>query len=101
MLLLLAGSVWAMPEQPIRLALWRGGEMIGGEEFLTADESIIDYLATLPRPTQGLKALKYDCTGKIRSIEPVVNVIGGQSMTGSVQVQMVYALHDCKPVSGR
>lgn len=89
----------AMVAQKTRVAVWRRGETIGGEEFLAANEEIVDYLATLPRPTEGLKAFKYDCQVKSRLIRPSVQNFGvGGTNQGWVYVRMVYELRDCVQV---
>lgn len=85
-----------MTAEPTRVVLFRRGEAIGGEEFLVANEAIVDYLATLPRPTEILKSIKYTCQVKSRLIRPSVVATGGSTLNnGYVYVRMVYALSDC------
>lgn len=82
-----------------RVALWRRGESIAGEEFIAANEGIIDYLATLPRPSGALEAYKYNCQVKSRLIRPSLRGISGSGTSGMqsgyVEVRMVYELRDC------
>lgn len=92
----LAAEAHAMTAEPTRVVLYRRGEAIGGEEFLAANEAIVDYLATLPRPTEVLKAYKYTCLVKSRLIRPsVIQMSGGTTNNGYVPVRMVYELKDC------
>jgi hypothetical protein len=102
-LVLLSISVdsFAMLAEPTRLAVWRKGESIAGEEFIAMNESIVDYLATLKRPADASKAIKYDCQGKSRLIRPSVFRIGsglGGNETEWVYVRAVYELKDCVEV---
>ena len=100
-LLTFAADGFAMVAQPTRLVMWRRVETIGGEEFVAANEAIVDYLGTLTRPTEPGKGLRYDCLAKTRTIQPSVYVFGGSNPNpgqGSVFVTMVYELHDCTPV---
>ena len=89
-------DVVAMVAEPTRVVVWRKGESIAGEEFVAANEAIVDYIATLRRPTDPLKGIRYNCVAKVRTIRPTVQRIGG---TGSenewVYVQTVYELRDC------
>jgi len=86
----------AMEAQPTRLSVWTHSEAIGGEEFLAANEGIVDYLATLRRPTKPLQRILYDCMAKSRAIAPtVVNINGTNPNTAYVQVRMVYELSGC------
>jgi hypothetical protein len=44
---LCGATVRAMDAESIRLVTWHHGETIEGEEFIAANEAIVDYLATL------------------------------------------------------
>ena len=92
----LCGELFAMPAESVRMSVWRKGESIGGEEFIAANEAIVDYLATLERPTGVFETIKYRCQVKSRAIRP--SVMGGNSGTGLNQyvwVRTVYELKDC------
>jgi hypothetical protein len=99
-LILLAGLVngaIAMEAQTAKLVVWRRGESIAGEEFVAASEAVVDYLATLERPTENFKVIKYSCQIKQRAIAPSFQTTGeANTVTSSVVVRMVYELRDCK-----
>lgn len=93
---LLSIDALALEFEPTRVTVWRRGESIGGEEFLVANEAIEDYIATLKRPTEVLKGIRYQCLAKGRLIQPYVRQSTGSGTgTSWVYVQMVYALKDC------
>lgn len=97
-LALLASQGFAVVAERIKVNLWQRGESIAGEEFLTANESIEDYLATLPRPSEPLKAASYMCMVKSRAISPSVMHFGsGGNQNEFVVVRMVYDMRDCQP----
>ena len=91
------GVASAMAYESARLSVYRRGEALFGDEFLALNEQIVDYLATLRRPTGPLERIVYDCNVKSRSIEPSVIRIGGTDPGGSsyVPVTMVYDIKDC------
>ncbi len=92
----MSGELFAMPSESVRVAVWRKGESIGGEEFIAANEAIVDYLATLERPTGMFETIKYRCQVKSRSIRPTVyGNVGTTSVNEYVWVRMVYDLKDC------
>ena len=86
-----------MTAELTRVVTWRRGESIAGEEFIAANEGIVDYLATLEHPTEILKSIRYQCMVKSRLIRPSVVQTGSGSSTTSawVEVRMVYELRDC------
>lgn len=99
-LLAAAAVLWTtvslgMESQTVSLSVWKKGETVLGEEFVAMNEEIVDYLATLKRPTEGLKPFKYSCSAKIRSIRPSTQLFtsGNQDW---VIVRALYALKDCK-----
>jgi hypothetical protein len=92
----MAGNVFAMESESLRVAVWRKGESIYGEEFVAANEAVVDYLSTLKRPTGMFDVIKYRCNVKSRTIRP--SVTGGTTGTGITQyvwVRTVYDLKDC------
>lgn len=93
-------SASAMEFTQVRLSTWSKGETIFGEDFIAANESVVDYLATLPRPTEsGFKSLKFNCQAKIRYIRPDLHTIGtNPPVNGSVDIRTVYELKDCTPI---
>lgn len=97
-LLLTAIEVFAMSAESTRVLLWRKGESVAGEEFIAMNEEIVDYLATLPRPTEALKVFRYDCQVKSRLIRPSLRGYGPDHPQGWVEVRAVYALHGCKKI---
>ncbi len=91
-------DLFAMTSEPTRLNLYRRGETIAGEEFLSFDEAIVDYIATLKRPTDLYAVIKYNCTAKSRLIRPSVvpyNSSSTNSQNQWVEVRVVYELKDC------
>ncbi len=96
--LCLGTASFGMEAQTTKLVIWRGGEDIAGEEFIAANETIVDYLATLRHPTQGFQHADYHCSVKSRRIYPSV-LPYNSSQTGTQQqyttVNMVYELKDC------
>jgi len=98
LLLGMAGNVLAMEAQSLRVAVWRKGEAIYGEEFVAANEAVVDYIATLKRPTGMFDVIKYRCNVKSRAIRPTLT--GGTTGTGLTQyvwVRTVYDMKDCVP----
>ena len=91
--LLVSLELAAMEAETVKMAVWRRGESIGGEEFIAANESIVDYLATLNRPTGTWDVIKYSCQAKYRTIRPTVWGTGNTNYD-YVTVRMVYALSD-------
>lgn len=87
-----------MAFEPVKIILWRRGETLLGEEFLAANEGVVDYLATLKRPTEGLKGIRYECQVKGRAIQPTVQSSGGTTggtTWSSVWLAMIYEIKDC------
>lgn len=95
MLICLSSS--AMDFASKKVVVWKRGEGMGGEEFVAATEEVVDYLATLERPTEILKSIVYSCQVKSRLIAPSLNLSGSQSVSinGHVYINTVYALKDC------
>jgi len=98
LLAILGGDIVAMESEPVKLTLWRRIETIGGEEFLAANEGVIDYIATLPRPTQPMTGLRYNCAAKMRYIRPTVRQFSATGASQWVDVRMVYELKDCTEI---
>lgn len=95
--MILAVELMGMEAKPMRLSVWRKGESIGGEEFVAANEAIVDYLGTLRRPTGIFETIRYQCQVKMRAIRP--SVMGNNppaSTTTYVWVNTVYEIKDCK-----
>ena len=94
--LLGAVELFGMESQTFRLNTYRRGETILGEEFLAANEQVVDYLATLRHPSGPLEVVKFNCVGKTRLIEPSVRHLGSPSSNSDyVEARMVYDIHDC------
>ena len=91
----------AMEFTSIRLSLWSKGETVAGEEFIAATESVVDYLATLPRPTGvSLKSFKYGCQAKTRYIRPDLHSIGSNPpVNGWIEIRTIYDLKDCTAIN--
>ncbi len=86
-----------MEAESVRMSTWRRGESIGGEEFVAANEAVVDYLATLRHPTGLFETIRYRCNVKSRTIRPTV--MGGNlssSPSTYVWVRTVYDIKDCK-----
>jgi len=97
----LSAELFAMTSEPTRLVLFRRGETIAGEEFLAFDEGIVDYIATLKRPTDLYSNIKYNCTSKSRLIRPSVVPYNSSSTNVQnqwVEVRVVYELKDCTQI---
>ena len=89
-------EIFAMSAVPTRVYLWKKGETIGAEDFIAANEQIVDYLATLKRPTEPFKGIKYTCLVKSRAIQPTVQRYSGTNNEQEwVTVRMVYEMKDC------
>ena len=96
--LVTSGSAAAMDFRAGRLAMYSKSEAIAGEEFLAANEEIVDYLATLTRGPRGGNPKMFRCQIKDREIEPTVLTLSGPQTYGSyVPVRMVYEIRDCQP----
>jgi hypothetical protein len=96
---LCGATVRAMDAESIRLVTWHHGETIEGEEFIAANEAIVDYLATLQHPTDLLKGIAYQCQAKSRVIYPSVQNLTGSQSNADVEVRMVYELSQCTAAS--
>ena len=95
--ILLSTAGFAMDYESIRLTVWRKGEGIAGEEFVAANEGVLDYLSTLKHPTDPYKSIHYQCSAKGQSIRPsVMGTPIGSSSNLYVWVRTVYDLKDCK-----
>jgi len=88
----------ALVAEPTRLSLWKRGETIAGEEFVAATEEIVDYIATLRRPTEAMKTIRYGCLAKARLIRPSLRNTGTTSSQGYVEVRAVYQLKECAEI---
>lgn len=95
--LFLAADALAMTAEPVKLAVWKRGETIVGDDFVAANEAVVDYIATLRRPTELLKAIKYNCMAKARVVAPDVYPAAQTSggLHQRVQIVTVYELRDC------
>ncbi len=93
----MSGDLFAMSAEAMRVSVWRKGESIGGEEFIAANEAVVDYLATLERPTGMFETIKYRCQVKSRTIRPTVmgNTSTGTGLNQYVWIRTVYELKDC------
>ncbi len=92
----MSGELFAMPAESLRVSVWRRGESIYGEEFVAANEAVVDYLAGLEHPTGIFETIRYRCQVKSRAIRP--SVTGGTAGAGStsyVWVRTVYDIKDC------
>ena len=98
LLLGIALDAAAMVAEPTRLAVWRKGETIGGEEFVAVTEAVVDYIGTLRRPTEIFKAIRYDCVAKSRLIRPSVRPTAQGTTQQTIEVRAVYELRDCTEV---
>ncbi len=93
---LAAGTASALDFAAVRLAVYDRGESMYGDEFLAANEGVIDYIATLRRPTDRWDRIIYNCSVKERSIEPyVVQTNGTDPFTAYVPITTVYDIKDC------
>jgi len=101
-LLHIASLAIAMEVRDVRLVLWKKGEAIGGDDFVAANESVVDYLATLERPTDPsfMKVIKYNCKAKYRIARPSLTLqqASATSITGYVSIVSVYELNDCTKI---
>lgn len=92
---LFSWEVIAMTAVPTRIVAWNKEETIAGEEFIAANESVVDYLATLQHPAGVTKPIRYDCMVKSRLIQPSLQAFGTTNLNGWVEVRMVYEVRDC------
>lgn len=95
-------DAFSMEAETLRLNVYRRGETILGEEFVAANEQIVDYLAALDRPTGTMEMFRYNCTVKSRRIRPSfyqINSTATDRVEGWVEVRMVYEIKNCARVS--
>lgn len=85
----------AMDSEKIRVAVWKKGESIAGEDFIAGTEAVVDYLATLKRPTDPLKAIRYNCMVKGRRVRPSVQSTQFNSARSWAEVITIYEIKDC------
>ena len=86
----------AIAPETVRLSVWKRGETISGLEFVAASEAVSDYLDTLKRPTDPLKAIRYNCQVKGRYTRPEVTQFGSTSTTTQyANIIMLYDIKDC------
>ena len=97
LLLGMGAELQAMEAESLRLSVWRKGEGIYGEEFVAANEAVVDYLAKLDRPTGVFETYRYRCLVKSRAIRPVLTggTVGGTGVTQYVWIRTVYDIKDC------
>ena len=90
-------SAMAMDYKEAKVFLFKNGESIYGEEFIAQTEDVVDYLATLERPTGVFKSYKYVCQVKSRTIAPRAWVTGGTGGTNPIYtyITSVYSMKDC------
>jgi len=97
--MILVTQSMAMEFKTAKLVLGKKGEALGGDDFLAANEAVVDYLDSLERPTEpGLSALiKYNCQVKYRRAQPSLTFYqtGTSQISGYVDLLTVYDLKDC------
>lgn len=95
LILLIGSQSFALIAEPATLVLWRRGEAIDGLDFLSANEAVLDYLATLPRPTGSFQIKKYACMAKYRTVGWYIESQPPGSGGSRLYLPMVYDLTDC------
>ena len=88
----------AMAPETVKLSVWKRGETISGLEFIAANEAVVDYIATLKRPTDVLKGIRYSCQVKGQFYRPEVTQLTGTPGAPNAQyaqVIMIYEMKDC------
>ncbi len=95
-----SSNIFAMEFTSKKLAVWKRGESISNEEFIAANEAVVDYIAKLNRPTEPFKAFVYQCQIKSRLIMPSLVTAGGQS-TGAnyIYIHTMYDIKDCVSIN--
>jgi len=90
-------EAFGMNAERTRVVLWPHAESIGAQEFMAANESVVDYLATLRRPTAPLQHIAYQCQVKGRATNSTVQstTIQPGTQTSYVDLVMVYEMSDC------
>ncbi len=88
----------AMVAETSRINLYQRGESMAGEEFIAMSEGVVDYIATLKRPTDPQLVIRYNCSVKSRRIRPSVHNIGTTN-PGYVEVRAVYEMRDCTEIT--
>ena len=86
---------FAMDSESVKIVLYKKGETLFGQDFMPASEAVVDYLATLPRPTEGLKGFVYQCNVKGNAIRAYTNGSGSSSTLTYVVFTMLYEVKDC------
>ncbi len=84
-----------------KLHVWKRGETMAGDEFIAANEEVVDYLATLKRPSETFKSIAYQCEVKARDISPSIqnNNVGTNNNPSYVYLKSVYAIRNCVPIN--
>lgn len=94
----MTAPAFSMDFKPGRIALYTKGELLGIQEFVAANEGVVDYLATLKRPTPQTEPFRYDCMVKSRVSNAFLQTIPNSDPYGAwVDILTVYAVQDCKP----
>ncbi len=83
----------AMEFETVRIVLWKRTESIRGLDIVYSTERAVDYVATLPRPSELLKGIKYECKAKVRS-----NRLIGTPNNTSVDFINLFDIKDCSEV---
>lgn len=96
-----ANATFAMDFTTKKLYMWKKGETIAGDDFIAANEDVVDYIATLNRPTEPFKSIVYQCQMKTRMISPNVQYqnTGNNSGTYYVYLLSVYGIKDCQQLN--
>ena len=95
-----SSRVSAMEFTSKKLYIWRHVETIAGEEFTAANETVVDYIAGLARPTEPFHANVFQCQVKYRETQPsiVINNGGGTNLSGYINMNAVYDIQDCAKI---
>lgn len=89
-------SAMALNYEAVKVAVWKKGETIMGEEFVAATEAVADYVSALPRPTEPFKPNRFDCQVKGRVIQPTVHTNGTTPPPISyTNIITIYDIKDC------
>lgn len=100
-LLFASTEALGLPYETVKLTVRRKVEYIQGQEFIAANENVVDYLAGLKHPQGAMESFRYTCQVKVRVTVPTIYQTGGPTTTTNLWAQIitVYEIKDCIEVA--
>jgi len=92
-------SLYSMDYKEAKLVVWKTGEALYGDEFISSSENVVDYLASLDRPDHAFKSIRYNCLIKSRKISLKPRTIGANLGESTyTYITTVYGIKDCAKI---